>query len=117
MWKKVYHCLDGADDSDMVDSLLLDKIDFHIIARRNSLGRPAVLVVPEDKATKLHGKEAEFTAAIRAVFPLLDAWAVNDRLLTLDLPRDSFSQRGQLHVWFLRGSRVMWEETVAWPGK
>ena len=87
MWKKIYHCLDGAADSDMADSLLLDKIDFHIIARRNSLGRPAVLVIPEDKATKLHGKEAEFTAALRAVFPLLDAWAVNDRLLTLDLPR------------------------------
>ena len=42
---------------------------------------------------------------------------VPDTVCPLDLPRDSFSQRGQLHVWFLRGGRVLWEETVAWPGK
>ena len=41
---------------------------------------------------------------------------LGDHLLSLDLPRDRFAQAGLLHVWFLRSNRVLWEETLPWPG-
>ncbi len=114
--RKVYHCLDAAADRERSESFLQDKTEFKIIGRRNSLGRAAVLVNPQDKSKRLHGKEPHFVASSKAIFLLLDCWAVNDKLLTLDLPRESFAKSGQLHVWFLRGGRALWEETLAWPG-
>ena len=75
-------------------------------------------MIPEEKR-ETDGKHAEESGSAgppRAVFLLLDSWAINDHLLNLDLPRDTFSQPGLLHVWFMRGGEVMWEETVPWPG-
>jgi len=115
--KKVYHCLDAGGDHDVIESFTKDKTEFRVVGLRNSLGRPAVMVVPRDMAVKKHGKEAEFVPSLRAVFLTLDCWAVNDRMLTLDVPREGFSKPGQLHVWFMRGERVLWEEAVAWPGR
>ena len=114
---KVYKCLDLAEQGESMDSFVKDKVAFRIVARRNSLGRPAALVIPEDKGDEKRAEEPGSAAPRRAVFLLLDCWAVNDRLLNLDLPRDTFSEPGLLHVWFMRGERVMWEETVPWPGR
>jgi hypothetical protein len=130
--RKIYRCLDAAEGHETVDSFVEDKMDFQIIGRRNSLDRPAVFVLPHDQpetasektADKAAGKasknasdkEAESAASPRAVFPLLDAWALDDRSLSLELPREAFATAGQLHVWFLRSDRVLWEETVPWPG-
>ena len=46
---KVYKCLDLAEQGESMDSFVKDKVAFRIVARRNSLGRPAALVIPEDK--------------------------------------------------------------------
>ncbi len=130
--RKIYHCQDAAEGHETVDSFTKEKMDFQIIGRRNSLDRPAVLVLPHDQPQtpsekaaekaaekapeKASDKEAESVESPRAVFPLLDAWALDDRSLSLELPREAFATAGQLHVWFLRSDRVLWEETVPWPG-
>ena len=89
--RKVYNCLDLAEQRESTDSFVKDNVTFRIIARRNSLGRPASLVIPEDKGDQKHAQESAAAAPPRAVFLLLNSWAVNDRLLCLDLPRDTFS--------------------------
>ena len=38
---KVYNCLDLAEQRESTDSFVKDNVTFRIIARRNSLGRPA----------------------------------------------------------------------------
>ncbi len=115
--RKVYTCLDLAEQRENTASFVNENVRFRIVARRNSLGRAAALVIPEEKGDEKHVKASVSAASPRAIFLLLDSWAVNDRLLNLDLPRDAFSAPGMLHVWFMRGERVMWEETVPWPGR
>jgi hypothetical protein len=107
--EKINRCLDRAGDQGITDAFTKDKTEFKIIAQKNSLGRPAVLVIPSSEGVSPEKRPA-------AVFPLLDSWAVNDRLLALDLPRDGFAKPGKLSVWFLRGDKVLWEEQIAWPG-
>ncbi len=50
--RKVFHCLDEAEQRETVESFLKDNMDLQIVGRRNSLGRPAVLVAPRDKVSK-----------------------------------------------------------------
>jgi hypothetical protein len=114
--RKVFHCLDAADMREAVDSFTQDKIDFEIIGRRNWLGRAAVVVLARDTPEPAHGKEVKTVDSPRAAFLMLECWALGDQSLGLDLPRDRFAPPGTLHVWFLRSNRVLWEETVAWPG-
>ena len=115
--RKAFHCLDGAEQRETVESFVKDKIDFEIVGRRNSLGRPAVLVLPHEQVEKRPGsKEAEVVPDPRAVFLMLDSWSLGDRTLSLDLPPEGFSQAGLLHVWFSCVDRAVWEETIPWPG-
>ena len=107
--QKVYRCLDHADDPGMTETFAKDKMDFRIVGQRNSLGHPAVYVLASNE-----GKSAEERADI--VFLHLDAWAVADDRLSLDLPPTVFEKPGKLFVWFLRGNRLLWEEQVPWPG-
>ena len=86
-----------------------DGIDFEIIARRNSLDRPAVCVaraVPKDDPTPGAG----------AAYCLLPGWSINDGLLYLDLPPEYFAESGELHVWLLRDGDVVWAAQENWPG-
>jgi hypothetical protein len=106
---KVDRCLDRADDLGGAESFTKDKMDFKIIGQKNSLGKPSVMVIPSPVGMNPAKRPA-------AVFLALESWAVNDRMLTLDLPRDLFAKPGTLQVWFLRGEKVLWEERVAWPG-
>ncbi len=114
--RKVFHCLDAADHRETADSFSKDKIDFQILGQQNSLGRPAILVLPCQQVENAHGKEAGSPDSPKAVFLLLDSWALDDETLNLDLPRQRFADPGLLHVWFLRSNRALWEETVPWPG-
>ena len=100
--RKVFHCLDAADTREAVESFTEDKIDFQVIGLRNSLGRPAVLVLARDVPPPSHGKQSKPVESPKAVFVLLDCLALGDHSLSLDLPRDRFAQAGLLHVWFLR---------------
>ncbi|MGA2031888.1 MAG: hypothetical protein ABSG68_06515 [Thermoguttaceae bacterium] len=105
----IYHCFDHAAEQPVVATFSKDRLDFEILAQRNSLGRPSVMVIAGEG-----GKNADL--ATMGVYLLLDSWALDDHTLTLDLPKDRFSKRGQLYVWFLRGDRALWEESVWWPG-
>lgn len=129
--EKFYRCLDGADRG-ATDSYRKDKTDFKIVAERNPLGHPAAVVFPiNPKAPRDREHEDDWSRPI-IIFPLLAPWAIDDRTLSLDLPRDvsyqaesdelekrlqAFSRPGKLHVWFLRGDKVLWEEQLDWPGQ
>jgi hypothetical protein len=83
--------------------------EFEILGARNLLGRPAVTVV-------FPAREVGADAAARAVFFLLDSWAIDDHTLWLDLPGEHFSRPGRLRLWFYRDSTILWWKTLAWPG-
>lgn len=106
---KVYRCLDHAATIETTESFTKDKMVYQIIGRQNSLGRPAVHVLPYNEG----GTPAERPGA---VFLQLDCWAINDHVLNFDLPRDVFAKSGKLFIWFMRSDRVVWEETIDWPG-
>lgn len=106
---KVYRCLDHATDQETTESFTKDKMVYQIIGQRNSLGRPSVHVLPYNEG----GTPDERPGA---VFLQLDTWAINDRMLSLDLSRHVFAKSGKLFVWFLRGDKVIWEEKIDWPG-
>ncbi len=106
---QVYRCLDKSADLGTTYSFTKDKMVYQIVGQRNSLGRPSVYVLPYDEGGTPDQRPG-------AVFLQLDTWAVNDHLLSLDLPRDVFRQPGTLFVWFLRGEKLLWEQRVDWPG-
>jgi hypothetical protein len=122
--QKVYRCLDRAAEKGQIETFDRDKMTFRIVGQRNSLGRPAVYVLAENVGDKPRGREPYVTSSMSPVaeeradivFLHLDSWAISDDRLSLDLPPDVFAKRGKLFVWFFRGSRLLWEEQVAWPG-
>jgi hypothetical protein len=105
----LFDCLDHADDGGKVHSFTKDKIVYTMIGRRNSAGNQGVHVSIASETPKKSDKPA-------AVFLQMDTWAIDKDTLSLDLPRDEFAQPGTLFVWFFRGSKVVWEEQVKWPG-
>jgi len=107
---ELYNCLDHSERGGRTYSFKRDSITFEMVGRRNSLGKQGVCVEvhPEE-----HGSEKADPAV---VFPQLDTWAVDRESLSLDLPREQFSKSGTLFVWFFRGTEVVWEEQVRWPG-
>jgi hypothetical protein len=85
-------------------------LDWEIIGRANHLGHAAEWFVhtpPKDSSV----------VGTTAVFFPPDPWAIGDRLLSLDLPREAFAEEGKLYIWFLRGDRVLWQEELMWPGQ
>jgi hypothetical protein len=128
--QKVFRCLDHADGG-ATDSFTKDNLDFRIVGTRNSLGRSTVMVFPFNPKTPADRQDNDAWDSPTVLFPLLESWAVDDRTLTLDLPREvsyraerdkfertlkAFSRPGKLYVWFLRGEKVIWEDNVDWPG-
>ena len=107
--QKLYRYLDAAADTGITDSFTKDKMVYQIVAERNSLGRPSLHVLPYNEGSTPDQRPG-------AVFLQLDCWAINDRMLSLDMPRDVFVKSGKLSVWFLRGDKVVWEEKIDWPG-
>lgn len=106
---KVYHCQDRSADTPLNLTFSERDIDFEFLGERNSLGRPSVRVVYR---TETGVPES----GANAVYCLLRSWAVDKRMLYLDLPPAYFSKPGRIRVWFLRGKDIVWSETARWPG-
>ena len=105
----VYHYQDLCEDVPQTATFAEGDIDFEILAQRNSLERPSVCVA-------CRSEPVNSPPEARVAFCLLDAWAVNERMLHLELPPEYFSQPGKIRVWLLRGKDIVWSETAAWPG-
>jgi hypothetical protein len=87
------------------------KLDFTIVGKPNSRGRPSVMVLGTRRVAKPDPHENSL-----AIFPILEPWSIDDRMLALELPREEFSKQGRLWVWFLRGDKAIWLEKIEWPG-
>lgn len=114
----VYRCQDEAAGAPVRESLTEKEVEFEILGRRNSLAKPSVCVVHRFAADEPDGGTTadEPDGGTAAVFCLLPAWAIDKRLLRLDLPRQDFAKPGKMHVWFLREGTIVWKETLDWPG-
>lgn len=107
--KGIYRCQDQGEQLPATATFGKEKIDFEILAQRNSLGRSAVSIRCE---SRWEGPRS----GLRAIFWPLKEWAVDRRTLYLELPKKGFSDRSQIRVWFLRDTHILWSETIAWPG-
>ncbi len=107
----VYQCQDKASQMETTVPMTARKIEFEALGDRNLLGRPSVCVACRTDTVP----PGNYRAA-RAVFPLLDPWATNERTLLLTLPKAYFGEKGRLRVWFLRREDIVWSETIPWPG-
>ena len=105
----LFDCLDHPDNGGKTHSFTKDKIVYKMIGRQNSLGNQGVHVYVSSETPKKSDQPA-------AVYLQLHSWAVDKDTLSLELARDEFAQPGTLFVWFFRGSKVVWEEQVRWPG-
>ena len=131
--KAVYQCQDDSEDTAQTATFSQDNADFRVLGARNSLGRPAVCVAcrinPDEISQKTEsliselartGQESalsrRFVAETRAAYCLLDAWAVDERTLYLELPAEEFSQQSEIRVWFLRDKEIVWRADTTWPG-
>jgi len=110
-----YECLDEAARSPASITFTEDETDWEIVGGRNDLGRPAIRVLRRYSAEDRRSLGGDPGAL--AVFLFLEHWAVRPDRLHLELPARDFAGPGTLHVWFLRGERVLWTETLAWPGR
>jgi hypothetical protein len=105
----VYDCRDKAAQTPLKKTLKVHRREFEVFGDRNLLGKPAATIVFPEQAT---GTDR----AARAVFFLLDSWAVDPRTLWLELPAADFTRPGRIRVWFYREGNVLWWKTLAWPG-
>jgi len=109
----VYHCQDRSDEVSQTASFTRDymegKIDFHIFGVRNTLGRPSACVACRVVIPKR-------VPETRAAFCLLDAWAIDERMLCLELPAEYFSRPSKIRVWLLRDKDIVWTAVIPWPG-
>ncbi len=132
----VYRCQDKSENVPQSAVFSKGEFDFEVFGARNSLGRPSVCVTartandrPRAPAKPTQSQEAdELSVALpesrlparlpetRAAFPLLDAWAVDDHTLYLELPAKYFAQPCKLRIWLLRRSQIVWTATLDWPG-
>lgn len=131
----VYQCEQRSEGVRQKAIFSKNDVDFVAFGTRNSLGKPSVCVacrttpvvlLPEAKEW-LGSLEATIGASkaleegpqqsrARAAFGLLDAWAINPRMLYLELPADYFSKPCKIRIWFLRGKDIVWTEVADWPG-
>ena len=106
---KLYRCQDRSALGMIRRTQSDEKTEFEILGRRNGLSKLSTCVVAKTLDDHPLGGAA-------AVFCLLDPWSVDRKLLCLEPPREYFSRAGELHVWFLRDDKILWHQTVAWPG-
>jgi hypothetical protein len=90
-------------------------IDFTAVGNRNLFNRPAVCITCETPVLRPN-KEPFPEKSRRAIFPFLEPWAADDRTLFLSPPEPLFTGPAKIRVFFLRDDRVVWSETVEWPG-
>jgi hypothetical protein len=135
--KAVYRCQLDSEDIAQTAVFSKDAMDYKILGARNSLGRPAVCVACKTATTRRTAKKpsepgdsaAEAVAAVEAyrpllkrepetwaAFPLLSAWALDERTLYLQLPAEYFFRPTKIRVWLLREEDIVWVATTDWPG-
>lgn len=118
----LYRSLDQADEVPVRQPFTEKDLAFEIVGNRNSLGKAAVCVacrteLPAETLTEpATGDKKDAKGLPRATFCLLDHWAVEQESLYLDLPKDYFSAPGRLQIWLLRDDRIVWSDTIRWPG-
>jgi len=106
----VFECQDASAEVLTTASFVEGGTEFEVVGQRNSLGNPSAVVTSHTQI------EAISAVVGRAVFCLLDPWAVDRRLLQLDLPVEQFAKPGKIRIWFLRDDVVLWSEDLPWPG-
>jgi len=111
----IYKCLDEGARAPTSTTFAKNGTEWEIRGERNELGRPAVTILRKFSAEE-HAAAGGKPGAL-AVFLFLEHWAVGPGRLYLELPADQFGSPGTLHVWFLRGDKVLWEEAISWPGR
>ncbi len=105
----IYRCEELSEDLPASTAFTEDGVEFTVAGKRNVLGKPSVLVrCRSDQRGPRYG--------VRAIFCLLEAWAVDGKLLYLQLPQEDFGHRGRIEVVFYRGEDIVWRETAEWPG-
>ena len=105
----IYRCEELSEELPAATQFTRDGVDFLVEGRRNLLGRPSVLV-------RARAAEPGPRYGTRAVFCMLHAWAIDGKLLYLELPPGDFGQPGQIEVIFYRGEDILWQEMAEWPG-
>jgi len=141
----VHQCHDRSEGVAQTATFVHDDVRYEIFGSRNALGRPSVCVVsrkqrprpPADLLAEQAAPQVERASPtveqarpkteparvekprpeIRAAFPLLDDWALDERTLYLELPAAYFADPTLIRVWLLRGDAVVWTATTAWPGR
>ncbi len=117
---KIYRAIDDAASGPVIVPITEKELDMEIFGGQNALGKPAICIarqIPEDDPVR---------GAV-AVFTELSSWALDDQTLYLNLPgkartaafdtpKPYFAPAGKLHVWFLRGDKVVWREKLDWKG-
>ncbi len=107
----ISRCLVRAAGTATSDEFTLSKIDFEILADRNSFNSPSVCV----GCRTGYKPEGEHKVS-RLVFPVLEDWSPDRSKLHLDLPAAYFPNKCTVRVWLLRDHKVVWTATVPWPG-
>lgn len=105
----VFACRDRAAETPVHKTLKAQDRPFELHGSRNLLGKPAITIA-------FPAQDAGPDRPARAVFFLLESWAVDPRTLWLELPAEHFAERGRIRVWFYRGGDLVWWKTLAWPG-
>ncbi|HUT89279.1 MAG TPA: hypothetical protein VMY37_07270 [Thermoguttaceae bacterium] len=126
----VYRCQDDSEDTSQTATFSRDGMDYEVFGARNSLGRPSVCVacqtatqrprtvaeVVEESDSLIEASTTPPEPETRAAFPLLDAWAVDERTLYLELPAKYFSRPSKIRVWLMRHKDIVWTAEADWPG-
>ncbi|MCS7304530.1 MAG: hypothetical protein NZ602_05410 [Thermoguttaceae bacterium] len=110
--QKAYQCLLEASDVPVHKKISTDGLQWHLVADRSLLGRPALRIIREIPADP----RLRTQSAVAVVYPLLEQWAEDDSQLYLELPGQYYSQPGQMRIWFLRDQHVVWAQKLRWPG-
>ncbi|HID75866.1 MAG TPA: hypothetical protein EYP56_07700 [Planctomycetaceae bacterium] len=108
----LYRAVDRAETGPTVARFTSQGIQFEALATRNSLGKAAASVACRTDVVSLERKRQ----TPRAVYPLLEPWALDERMLYLDLPRSHFAAPCKLRLWLMRDGDIVWAENVDWPG-
>ncbi len=106
---EVYAAREKAWAVAVTKTLKIHEREFEILGARNLLAKPAVTVV-------FPARKVGPDRPARAVFFLLDSWAVDGQTLWLELPAEQFSQPGRIRIWFYRNDTILWWKTLVWPG-
>jgi hypothetical protein len=108
----LYRAQDGAEDVPTIASFSRAEIQFAVFGDRNSLGNASAAVACTTETVSL----AASRRTPRAVFPVLEPWALDRRTLYLDLRPEYFPNPCKIRIWLMRGEDIVWTETANWPG-